>query len=314
LLGARLVLLESSESNLFELQRELSSQGLQSAATFILGSVADSPLLDEIFSIYSPRIVFHAAAFKHVPLMEEQPLAAIANNVFGTETLASAATGHGARIILLSTDKAVEPASVMGATKRIAEQIVLSRCGTVVRLCNVLASRDSVAEVFARQIANGGPITVTDPAVRRFFLAIDEAVDLLLLAASDPRHPALVAPHLTVQHFIADLAQFMARTLAPGRDIPIHFTHLRAGDKESEKLWSSTEEATTTEIPGICSINSSVLDPLTLKSNLEALRASVKVRDISASIDCICALVPDYRPSQLVRSLGFDAISRVPHE
>ena len=103
---------------------------------------------------------------------------------------------HGARVVLLSTDKAVAPASAMGATKRIAEQIVLSGCGTAVRLCNVLASRDSVAEVFARQIAEGGPITVTDPAVRRYFVTMDEAVDLLLLAASDPRHPALVAPHL----------------------------------------------------------------------------------------------------------------------
>ena len=308
------MLLESSESNLFALQRELSSPRMQSAATFILGSVADSALLDEIFSIHVPRMVFHAAAFKQVPLMEEQPLAAIANNVFGTATLAAAATGHGARVILLSTDKAVEPASVMGATKRIAEQIVLSKRGTVVRLCNVLASRDSVAEVFARQIADGGPITVTDPAVRRYFLTIDEAVDLLLLAASDPRLPALMAPHLPVQHFIADLAQFMARTLAPGRDIPIHFTRLRAGDKESEQLWSSTEEATPTEMPGICSISSSVPDPLALESRLEALRAAVEARDIPASIDCICALVPDYTPSHSVRALGVDAISRVSHE
>jgi FlaA1/EpsC-like NDP-sugar epimerase len=119
-----------------------------------------------------------------VPLIEEQPLAAIANNVFATETVVASASACNARIVLVSTDKAVAPASMMGATKRLAEQIVLASHGTVLRLGNVLASHGSVTEVFARQIASGLPLTVTDPAARRYFLTIAEAVELLLAAAS----------------------------------------------------------------------------------------------------------------------------------
>ena len=179
----KLVLLEASESNLYALERDWAAAletnpRSASPMTPILGSAGDMALLQEVFATHRPRIVFHAAAFKHVPLMEEHPLAAIANNVFATEILTQVAEAHGARVILLSTDKAVEPASVMGATKRVAEQIVLASGGTVLRLGNVLASRDSVTEVFARQIAQGGPVTVTDPAARRYFLTLDEAVSL----------------------------------------------------------------------------------------------------------------------------------------
>ena len=180
----KLVLLEASESNLYALERDWAAAGIATPRSFILGSAADGALLEEVFSAHAPRIVFHAAAFKHVPLMEEQPLAAIANNIFVTETLVRRAAIHGARVVLLSTDKAVAPASVMGATKRVGEQIVLASGGTVLRLGNVLASRDSVAEIFARQIAQGGPITITDPAARRYFLTLDEAVNLLLTVAA----------------------------------------------------------------------------------------------------------------------------------
>jgi len=182
---AGLVLLEASESNLYALERDWAEAAAASTSplcpsTMILGSAGDRSLLEEIFDIHAPRLVFHAAAYKHVPLMEEQPLAAIANNVFATEVLVNVASEHGANTILLSTDKAVEPASVMGATKRVAELIVLASRGTVLRLGNVLASRDSVAEIFARQIEQGGPLTVTDPAARRYFLTVDEAVNLLI--------------------------------------------------------------------------------------------------------------------------------------
>ena len=195
----KLILLEASESHLYRLESQwaaaaAANSGVAAQVTPILGSAADRALLDEIFSIHAPRIVFHAAAFKHVPLMEEQPLAAIQNNIFATEILVHAAAAHGARVVLLSTDKAVEPASVMGATKRVAEQIVLAHGGTVLRLGNVLASRASVAEVFARQIFLGGPLTVTDPAARRYFLTVDEAVNLLLFAAAlNPGAPSFRA-------------------------------------------------------------------------------------------------------------------------
>jgi FlaA1/EpsC-like NDP-sugar epimerase len=271
-------------------------------------------LLEEIFSVHAPRLVFHAAAFKQVPLLEEQPFAAIANNALGTADLVETATAHAARVVLLSTDKVVEPASVMGATKRIAEHIVLNAGGTALRLGNVLASRDSVAEVFARQIEDGGPLSVTHPGARRYFLTVDEAVNLLLLAATEPRRPALLAPDLPAPQFIAELAQFLVRSLAPGREIPISFTRPRAGDKESEKLWSSSETSSPEATHGLRFIDSPAIDPRALKQMIEVLRAAFEARDLAAALDSLCALVPDYTPSASVRALAFSVTAKVPHE
>ncbi len=305
---ARLVLLEASESHLYALQRMWHEAALDVPTTFLLGSASDHTLLDEIFSLHAPRIVFHAAAFKHVPLMEEQPLAAIANNVFGTQALVSASAAHTARVILLSTDKAVEPSSIMGATKRVAEQIVLAAHGTVLRLGNVLASRDSVAEVFAHQIARGGPITVTDPAARRYFLTLDEAASLLLTAACEP---ALLTPALPAPHFIADLARFMATTLAPGRDIPIEFTHPRPGDKEVEHLVASSERAQPAQAAGLLRVESPALQHAELHSKLTALRAALDARDLATALDSMRALVPDYTPSPALLALATQSRPRV---
>jgi FlaA1/EpsC-like NDP-sugar epimerase len=307
-----LILLESSESRLYALTSELSPSP---SITPILGSVADTSLLHHIFATHTPRLIFHAAAFKHVPLMEQHPLAAIANNIFATEALTRAAAAHHARAILLSTDKAVEPASVMGATKRVAEQIVLSAGGTALRLGNVLASSDSVAEIFAGQIANGGPITVTDPAARRYFLTIAEAVDLLLFGAVHPNPPALLAPNLRATHFIADLANFMARTLAPGRETAIEFTHPRPGDKETEQLWSATEITHPSQPnPSIgepISIESPMQSPNQLAVALAHLRLAVEARDLAAALVHLHYLVPDYTPSSSVQALARQTIPQV---
>jgi FlaA1/EpsC-like NDP-sugar epimerase len=299
-----LLLLEASESHLYSLVREWSVAGLACPMTPILGNVADRALLEEIFAAHDPRIVFHTAAYKQVPLMEEHPLAAIANNVFATETLVQVAARHGARVVLLSTDKAVEPASVMGATKRVAEQIVLASCGTVLRLGNVLASRDSVAEVFARQIALGGPITVTDPAARRYFLTLDEAVGLLLIAAALPQPPALLAPVLPPAHFISDLARFMAAALAPDRQIAIDFTGLRPGEKEAELLWSQDDSAHPASQGDLVSIQMARLSEPSLNSSLASLRAALDARDLPAALAQLRKLVPDYTPSQAVLALS----------
>ncbi len=269
---------------------------------FYLGNVADRALLDEIFAIHRPRVVFHTAAFKHVPLIEEQPLAAIANNIFATETLITAARAHSARVILLSTDKAVAPASIMGTTKRVAERLVLDSGGTVLRLGNVLASRGSVTEVFARQIAAGLPLTVTDPAARRYFLTITEAVDLLLTAAAEPRSPALLAPQLPAPHFIADLARFMAHSLAPNREVALEFTRLRAGDKESEQFWSTNETPHSANANGLIYIDSPLIARDQLQSLLAILREAVQARDLSAVIPALRVLVPDYTPSDAVHT------------
>jgi FlaA1/EpsC-like NDP-sugar epimerase len=314
-----LLLLEASESRLYALQRDWSASSAACPITPILGNVADRPLLEHIFAQHAPRLVFHAAAFKHVPLMEEQPLAAIANNIFATETLTKVAAAHHARIVLLSTDKAVQPSSVMGATKRVAEHIVLAARGTVLRLGNVLASGGSVAEIFARQIAHGGPITVTDPAARRYFLTLDEAVDLLLRAAAHSRPSALLAPVLPFTHFIADLAHFMARELAPGREIAIQFTQPRPGDKEAELLWSPGDPAypvcsdpsTESSFAVMVSIQSPPLSAPQLDAGLVNLRIALDARDLATALASLQSLVPDYTPSHTVLELSRQAGSRV---
>lgn len=309
LLPRKLIFLEASESNLYALKRDWAAALAEnpraaSPMTPILGNAADEALLEEIFLTHAPRMVFHAAAFKHVPLMEEQPLAAIHNNVFATKALAQAAAGHGARLVLLSTDKAVAPASIMGATKRVAEQIVLARGGTVLRLANVLASRDSVAEVFARQIAQGGPLTVTDPAARRYFITLGEAVNLLLMATACTQQGTLLAPVLPAPHKIAELARFMARKLNPQREIAIEFTGKRPGDKESEELWSSAEQTREANLDGVVEIETALAAKAELASRLASLRAALDARDLAGALGDLRALVPDYTPSGTVQSLA----------
>lgn len=307
----KLILLEAAESNLYALERDWPVAGAACATTFILGSVADEALLDEIFALHAPRIVFHAAAFKHVPLMEQQPLAAIANNIFGTQMLTRMAAAHGERVLLLSTDKAVASASVMGATKRVAEQIALASGGAVLRLGNVLASRDSVAEIFARQIAQGGPVTVTDPAARRYFLTLDEAVDLLLSAAAHPEPSPIFAPLLPATHFIADLARFMARELSPEREIAIEFTGPRAGDKETEALWSGEEQIKPADLDGMVVVEAALPTEAQLASRLASLRTALDTRDLREALAHLRALVPDYTPSRAVLALAQQCGSRI---
>jgi FlaA1/EpsC-like NDP-sugar epimerase len=307
--GAQPILLESSEASLFDLQSVFDGAN---AATCYLGSVDDPALLEEIFAVHHPALVFHAAAFKHVPLLESQPLAAISNNVFGTEKLAVLAAEHRSRIILLSTDKAVAPASMMGATKRIAEQIILQSGGTVVRLGNVLDSRGSVSRVFMQQIAAGHPLTVTDPAARRYFLTLAEAVNLLLTTACEPSGPAVFAPRLETTHYVADLARFLSRTLAPDREVRIKFTEPRPGDKETEELWSTRELLHAASCEGLIQLDSPTVPHL--GKTLALLHDAVSRRDLPAAISAIKTLVPDYSPSSAVLAQCASAPSQLSHD
>lgn len=297
-----LVLLDSSESRLFRLQQEWSQNGTPGGMQPILGSATDRILLDELFTVYAPRLVFHAAAFHHVAMMEQQPLAAICNNVFGTLRAMQAAAARNARFVLVSADKAVEPASVMGATKRLAEQIVLAAGGVVLRLGNVLGTRNGVTEIFSRQLQAGRPLTVTHPAARRHFLTIDEAVNLLLIAAVEPGAPLLLAPELPAPQFMTDLAHFLARTLAPGRPIEIDFTALRPGDKEVERLWSAHEAARPAVSKGLLRIESPLPAASALDGPLASLASAVAARDLPAALTLLCELVPDYTPAAAVRA------------
>ena len=300
----KMILLDASESNLYALKREWARARSAGDFTPILGSITDQALLERIFVAHAPRIVFHAAAFKHVPLMEEHPLAAISNNIFGTETLVKVAAAQGVRVVLLSTDKAVEPSSVMGATKRVAEQIVLAAGGTVLRLGNVLASRDSVAEIFANQIAHDGPITVTDPAARRYFLTLDEAVNLLLIVAAQTEPSRLFAPVLPSTHFVSDLAHFLADTLAPGRTIPLDFTGSRPGDKDTERLWSDSDSTRPTGFDGLVSVDAPRHLDEHLGAGLANLHSALDSHDLTGALAHLCWMAPDYRPSNAVLELA----------
>lgn len=299
-----LLLLDFSESRLYKLQQTWIRNGIPGSMSPVLGTVSQRTLLDEVFTVYGPRLVFHAAAFKHVPLLEEQPLAAIANNVFGTLTLTRAATAHGARVVLLSTDKAVEPASIMGATKRASERIVQAAGGIILRLGNVLGTRDSVTETFAEQITSGRPLTVTDPGARRYFLTLDEAVNLLLIAAAEPNAPVVLAPELPAAQFITDLAHFMAQELVPDRPVEIDFIGARRGDKEVEKFWSASETARPAGHYGLLYIQSPAMFDNELETILEALRDAVDARDLASALAQLCLLVPDYTPSPTVLALA----------
>jgi len=304
----KLLLMEASESNLYKLKQEWIAAGLAMGMTPILGNTSNLPLVEHIFEAHAPKIVFHSAAFKYVSLLEEHPLAAIANNIFATEILARSAAAHGARVVLLSTDKVVAPTSVMGATKRVAEQIVLAFGGTVVRLGNVLGARDSVTDIFARQIAAGGPVTVTDPAARRFFLTLDETVNTLLVAAALEAPSTLLAPTLPAPHYIADLAHFMVEELAPGREIDLDFTQLRPGEKDSERMWSVGSPAQFVRLKDwdapLVSVQAPLLTAEQLGVGLAHLRAALDVRNLAGALESMRSLVPDYSPSQAVLELS----------
>jgi FlaA1/EpsC-like NDP-sugar epimerase len=221
---------------------------------------------------------------------------------------------HRPRLVLVSTDKAVTPTSMMGATKRLAEQIVLASGGTVLRLGNVLASRGSVTELFARQIAAGRPLTVTDPAARRYFLTITEAVELLLAAASEPQAPALLAPLLPQPHYIADLARFMAGMLAPDRSVAIEFTSLRPGDKECEQLWSQAEIPHPSATTSLVRLHSQLPERSQFQSLLATLHRALQSRDLSNALAAMRALVPDYNPGATILAQCSSTASQVSHD
>ena len=309
--ASHMVLLDADENHLYQLQQALSEVKTTAHVTFVLGSAGDQATLDPIFSEHRPHIVFHAAAHKHVPLLEQQPFAAIANNVFATEILLTSAAQHGARVVLLSTDKAVQPASVMGATKKIAERMVLNQNGVVLRLANVLASSGGVTEIFARQALSGNPLTVTDPAARRYFLTLAEAVHLLLAAgciAASGNASALLLPDLAADHSIAALAVFLARTLAPGQEPAVQFTGLRPGEKLVERLWDDSERVRHAT-DGLLTLHTPSSSDLA--SHLASLRVTHSERDLTAALAHLRALEPGFLPSETVQALAQESAQRM---
>ncbi len=248
-----LLIFDIYENHAYELECELRQKYGEDCRTIVLvGSVRDRKRLDEVMTRYRPQVVFHAAAHKHVPLMEISPAEAVKNNVAGTQNLIESADAHGVkRFVLLSSDKAVKPANVMGATKRICEMIVQTyalrtqmKC-MVVRFGNVLGSRGSVIPLFEEQIAAGGPVTITDPEITRYFMTIPEAAQLVLQAGGIAENGAIFVLDMGEPVKILDLAHMLIRYhgLEPEKDIPIKIIGLRPGEKMHEELMNPFEKA-----------------------------------------------------------------------
>ncbi|MEX2481910.1 MAG: nucleoside-diphosphate sugar epimerase/dehydratase [Gammaproteobacteria bacterium] len=247
---ARLVVLDQSEYSLFQIERELRADFPQVELVFVLGDVCDRAFVDRVFSRYLPRVVFHAAAYKHVPILEQQVRAAVLNNIVGTHTVAEVAVARGCEsFVLISTDKAVKPASVMGASKRFTELLCETKGREsatrfiTVRFGNVLGSAGSVVPLFKRQIETGGPVTVTHPEATRYFMTIPEACQLILQAAAVGRGGEIFVLDMGEPVNITYLAEQLIRLSGrvPGRDIAVVYTGLRPGEKLAEELFHADE-------------------------------------------------------------------------
>ncbi|HEY0882371.1 MAG TPA: nucleoside-diphosphate sugar epimerase/dehydratase, partial [Archangium sp.] len=256
----RLVLVERSEPSLFEIHRELHARHPELELVPSIADICDSARVRALFGQHRPSVVVHAAAHKHVPMMEWNPGEALKNNVGGTRVVADAAHEFGAQqFVMVSTDKAVNPTSIMGATKRVAElyiQALAQKSSTrfvAVRFGNVLGSAGSVIPIFKEQIAHGGPVTVTDPEMRRYFMTIPEASQLVLQAATLGRGGEIFVLDMGEPVKIVDLARDLIRLsgLEPDKDIEIRFTGLRPGEKLFEELSTADEKAEKTRHPKI---------------------------------------------------------------
>ncbi|NMC26870.1 MAG: polysaccharide biosynthesis protein, partial [Syntrophomonadaceae bacterium] len=262
--------------------------------------------LENVFATYKPQVIFHAAAYKHVPMMEKHPEAALTNNVMGAHNVAEMADKYGAEtFILISTDKAVNPTSVMGASKRLAELVIkdINRNSettyAAVRFGNVLGSRGSVIPTFEKQIAKGGPITVTHPEMSRYFMTIPEAVELVIQAGAIARGGEIFVLDMGEPVKIADMARDLIRLygLEPGQDIEIVYSGIRPGEKLYEELFSSKEEMASTRHERI------FISRIEVDEDYAGINQNIEqwVREYYYNRDAIVALfnkwIPEYKKS-----------------
>lgn len=302
-----LVLLDHSERNLHEIDVDLSLTG-RSPCTAVLGDVCDSRLMTALFSEYQPEIVYHAAAFKHVPLTENNPFAVVRNNALGTASLAQICRVQGiSNLVMVSTDKAVNPISVMGASKRIGELALLNLNSSenrmsAVRLGNVLGSQGSVVPAFAAQIARGGPVTVTHPNVSRYFLTMEEAIELIFLASKLGDGGGIFVPRLSAPVRILEIAREMIGKAQreSAKAVSVVFTGLRPGDKMSEEFLYEDESTEPTTDPRLFQVRTQTAVPSGFDRDLDRLARAVEERDLSSTIETMCRIVPNYQPTELV--------------
>jgi len=290
---SRLLLVERYENSLFEICNDLARRHPGCQYEPVIADVTDAGRIDRVFETARPDVVFHAAAHKHVPLMEFNPSEAVKNNVHGTRVVAEAAARWGVgEFVLISSDKAVNPSSVMGTTKRLCEQMIRSLAGSgktrfvAVRFGNVLNSNGSVTTVFAEQIKRGGPVTVTHPEIRRYFMLIPEAVELVLHAAAMRDDGPIYALEMGEQIRIQDLARNLIRLsgFVPDQEIVVQFIGLRPGEKLYEEL---VEEGESAQPAGVAKI---------MRVQPTAPIAAAAVGRDADVMRLLTELVPTFRP------------------
>ncbi len=299
---SELTLLGHGENSIFEALLELRDDFPSLSLHPVIADVRDAARLEAVFAEYRPQVTFHAAAHKHVPLMEANVAEAVTNNVLGTRNLVEIAIKYSVeRLVMISTDKAIRPASVMGATKRLAEMIVLNaahrmgRAYSVVRFGNVLGSRGSVVPRFKRQIARGGPVTVTHPDMQRYFMTIPEAVHLVLQSAAMGTGGEVFFLNMGQPVRILDLVEDLIRLsgLEPGRDIEIEFTGIRPGEKLTEDLSDDSMSFSPTSHPEIVRVESDeAVEGAQLDNTLNELARLAEQNETEALLHALDEVVP----------------------
>ncbi len=304
-----LLLLDQDETGIFNISKELLTKFFQFKIKSLIADIRDKKKIERLFNKFRPDIVFHAAAYKHVPIMEENPDEAVKDNVLGTKIIAEASLEFGAeKFIFISTDKAINPTSVMGATKRVGEMICqsLSQKGATkfisVRFGNVLDSRGSVIPTFKKQIKKGGPVEVTHPDMKRYFMTIPEACLLVMQAGAMGQGGEVFVLDMGKPIKILDLAKEMIKFsgFEPDKDIPIVFTKPRLGEKFFEEILTAEEGTISTKSQKIFRAKLSVVDENKLKDNLERLKETVEEADSKKIKDILKEFIPSYNPDKTI--------------
>jgi len=303
-----IVAFDIAETALFYLEREFREKFPQVAIAPEIGSIQDQARLRELFTKYRPKAVFHAAAFKHVPLMESHPFEALQNNVLGTYLLATTAGEHDVEtFVLISSDKAVRPTNVMGASKRLAELVTIGLQDSTtkfvaVRFGNVMGSNGSVIPIFQEQIREGGPVKITHPEMRRYFMTIPEAAQLVLQASVMGNGGEIFVLDMGEPVRIVDLATnlILLSGLKPGEDIHIEFTGLRPGEKLYEEIHLDSERLRPTHHPRIQIFSGIQLTPAQVNEKIGVVQRIVHQREIDLFVDFCRENIPGYRPSNAI--------------
>ncbi|MFK7867532.1 MAG: polysaccharide biosynthesis protein [Alphaproteobacteria bacterium] len=318
-----MILLDHSEYALYLIDLELNERAATIKRKALLGSIRDEMLIEQVFNEFKPEIVFHAAAYKHVPLVESNPLEGLRNNIFGTRIIAKAARKHHCDIMVqISTDKSVRPTNIMGAAKRVAEQVLqyydrdYNRASdkdqatrfVIVRFGNVLGSTGSVIPLFERQLQHGGPLTVTHPDITRYFMTIQEAVQLVLTTGAIGQKNQLTTGGIFILDMgepvrIDDMARRMIALagLRPETDIKIHYTGLRPGEKLYEELRYEDEVTMPTEQAGIDIAHPPLLDQAAFERALTALEQAIATANHTDALNALKQLVPEFNAAPIMQ-------------